>query len=548
MMERPTTEAPSEVDKARQRVLGYYRHLFPGLKLGDEEAGVADSLEAVPTVALDPAFDLSPEAVGKGWTSQPQEFDYELEVEGELPAELHGTLFRNGPGLLDVYGTPLVHPIDGDGMVCAIKFAEGKAHFRSKYVKTTGYVMEKKAQKLIFKGMMGTKPSPTWGEALSEWKEDVMKSKLPGQRFKNPANTNVYYWGGKLLATWESGLPYLLDPATLETKGKDTLNGALNDSHCLAAHFRYDAAADRLVNFSFQLAMSGKCKLFIYEFDKDWKLLSKQIHSFESYYYCHDFLLTENYYIFHQTPFYKLSRTNVAKIISGVYAPGQLMRYYPEVPSRMIIIPRDGKSQPRFFETEPCMIYHHCNAWEEGNQVHFSSVCIGEKFNMDFEQGMWLSNASAAPGVVHNFTADLTRGTLVRTKADFCSCEFPSVHPEIAGKRWRYAYLMASDSPQKPIPFQEIVKFDREGLRRQVWSARAEFSILGEPVFVPRPGPDREEDDGWVITQLYDCKRHETQFVVLDARDLAHGPVARAKLAHHTPYGFHGTFTPEIFF
>ncbi len=147
----------------------------------------------------------------------------------------------------------------------------------------------------------------------------------------------------------------------------------------------------------------------------------------------------------------------------------------------------------------------------------------------------------------------------------------------MAGKRWRYAYLMASDSPQKPIPFQEIVKFDREGmylpfrctrpparthrsrltfalschslgLARQVWSARAEYSVLGEPVFVPRPGLCREEDDGWVITQLYDCKRHETQFVVLDARNMGHGPVARAKLAHHTPYGFHGTFTPEVRF
>jgi carotenoid cleavage dioxygenase-like enzyme len=54
--------------------------------------------------------------------------------------------------------------------------------------------------------MMGTKPSPTWGEALSEWSEDIRKSKLPNQRFKNPSNTNVYYWGGKLLATWESGI------------------------------------------------------------------------------------------------------------------------------------------------------------------------------------------------------------------------------------------------------------------------------------------------------------------------------------------------------
>lgn len=42
-----------------------------------------------------------------------------------------------------------------------------------------------------------------------------MKSKLPGQRFKNPANTNVYYWGGKLLATWESGTALSLPSAFL---------------------------------------------------------------------------------------------------------------------------------------------------------------------------------------------------------------------------------------------------------------------------------------------------------------------------------------------
>jgi len=163
------------------------------------------------------------------------------------------------------------------------------------------------------------------------------------------------------------------------------------------------------------------------------------------------------------------------------------------------------------------------------------------------------------------------------------------MHPARAGKKWRYAYLMASESPQKPIPYQEIVKFDREGSPsllsgfslgvlicewadlsghgRQVWSAREEFGTLGEPVFVPRPGPERflsllpvfcslshngpvkprrDEDDGWVVSQLYDCKHHQTQFIVLDAKDLARGPVARLKLRHHTPYGFHGTFTPEV--
>jgi len=547
-----------EERKAHLRIRRHLRHLFPGIEDGGgggESTALIEGdvdpagdprlllLEASPTVASDPAYDLPPELVSKGWLSQPQEFDYDLEVEGQLPRELRGTLFRNGPGLLEVYGTPLVHPIDGDGMVCSIKFEDGKAHFRSAYVKTTGYVMEQKAKKLLFKGMMGTKPPATWNET-----EDVMHTKMPGQTFKNTSNTNVYYWGGKLLSTWESGLPYYLDPATLETVGKDDLNGTLKGSRCLAAHFRHDPVSNRLVTFSFQLAMSGQCRLFIYEFDHTWQVKNKQVHSFDHFYYCHDFLLTEHYYIFHNTPFYKLSEANVAKIISGVKSPGQLMHYYPELPSRMIVIPRDGsKGNVSFFDIDPCMIYHHCNAWEEGDKIHFSSVCIGEKFNMDFDQGIWLSNASVEPGLVYNFTIDLAKHTIVRSKADFCSCEFPTVNTLMNGKRWRYAYLMASDSPQKPIPYQEIVKFDRLGLNRQVWSSREEFATLGEPVFAPR-NREAEEDDGWVIAQLYDCKHHATQYVVLDAQNLARGPIARVKLAHHTPYGFHGTFTPEVFY
>ncbi len=33
----------------------------------------------------------------------------EVDVEGTIPADLQGTLFRNGPGLLEVYGKKLVH-------------------------------------------------------------------------------------------------------------------------------------------------------------------------------------------------------------------------------------------------------------------------------------------------------------------------------------------------------------------------------------------------------------------------------------------------------
>lgn len=209
------------------------------------------------------------------------------------------------------------------------------------------------------------------------------------------------------------------------------------------------------------------------------------------------------------------------------------------------------------------------NAWEEGDKIYFSSVCLGKKFNMAYDENVGLSNSTVAPGRVYDYEMDLKKGTLTRHKSDYSSCEFPTANPLMNGQKWRYAYLMASDMPSKFIPFQEIVKFDREGTRRQVWSAREEYGVIGEPIFVPRRPLDKEgggggggkegkgegrrsvlseaeEDDGWVMTQLFNCKTYQSQFVVLDAKHVDKGPLLRAKLKHHTPYGFHGTFSHEV--
>ena len=49
--------------------------------------------------------------VKRGWY-ETREYDYwipEADVEGRIPVELYGTLLRNGPGLLEVYGKQLKH-------------------------------------------------------------------------------------------------------------------------------------------------------------------------------------------------------------------------------------------------------------------------------------------------------------------------------------------------------------------------------------------------------------------------------------------------------
>ena len=105
---------------------------------------------------------------------------------------------------------------------------------------------------------------------------------------------------------------------------------------------------------------------------------------------------------------------------------------------------------------------------------------------------------------------------------------------------------MGSDYPHEYIPYQEVIKFDRLQSNRQVWSARGEDGVIGEPVYIPSPN-STAEDDGWVVVQEYLCKSHQTQFVILDARDLAKGPIARIKLQNFIPYGFHGTFSQDVF-
>ena len=56
-----------------------------------------------------------------------------------------------------------------------------------------------------------------------------------------------------------------------------------------------------------------------------------------------------------------------------------------------------------------------------------------------------------------------------------------------------------------------------------------------------------DDDDGYVITQLYVPETHTTEFIVLRGKHVDQGPVAVIKLKHHIPYGFHGTFTPQLF-
>jgi all-trans-8'-apo-beta-carotenal 15,15'-oxygenase len=470
----------------------------------------------------------------KGYLSLKEEYDYWIdEIEGEIPPTLTGTLFRNGPGMLDVNGQRIQHPFDGDGMICAIAFRDGRAHFKNRYVRTEGFVAEQKAGKILYRGTFGTrKPGGLLANAFD-------------LRLKNIANTQVIYWGKKLWALWEAAEPHQLDPTTLDTLGLDNLDGILTPGRAIAAHPRIDPACvvdgqPRLINFSVKPGPSTT--ITVYEFDATGQVVAQAERSVPGFAFIHDFVMTPNYYIFFQNPV----SFNPLPYLFGFKAAAQCITLQHKQPTQVIIIPRHGQAGMQVLPVEAGFIFHHVNAFEQDGQIVVDSVSYPTFPQLEPDADfLKVKFDSYPPGQLWRYQIDVAETRITRTKLDTRSCEFPVVHPQLVGRPYRYAYLAATHSNQGNAPLQAIWKVDMQTGDRLLWSV-APRGFVGEPVFIPRPMQGEwREDDGWLVTLIFNAAKERSEVVILDAITMT--PVARLGLKHHVPYGLHGTFTPEYF-
>jgi all-trans-8'-apo-beta-carotenal 15,15'-oxygenase len=544
-------------------------------------------------------------------------------IRGILPADLKGTFLRNGPGSMEVFGTPLSHPIDGDGVVVAISFnGKGDAEVHSAFVNTRTRKAEREAQKMLHKGQMGSRLPD--GNTHARWRDT--------------AHTNVLHWGDRLLAFHEYALPYRLDPHTLQTIGVEDFGGRLmrkedGSRGSLCAHFRYDPTTKFSVFVSFspmRMRPNGdilQSSVTFYEVDSDYKVKHETTVSVKGLNYVHDLLLTPSFYVVHMSPFVSVSQTAAMAVLSGESAPGELMKFYPGLPCRLVCVRRPShdptlksllEGYPSIFEfdlPQPVHIYHFSRAVEyclpHNNNIPSSDVIIPPSafsdtdtpnpeatpsscvrtvaieveacvlprgFTMEFQDKLFLSNSSEAPGVMSRILCRFGSRAASLHQIDRASCEFPVIHPgyhlslqllsasphsvladnaetapgvpcsiqnlsDFPSLFPRFTYLMANDRGEGQ-PFCDIVKMDAlSPHNRSVWSP--EDSVVGEPCYVPKPDA-KSEDDGYLIVQVFRLSSHTTEFAVLDAKKIQSGPVAVVDTGVLLPYGFHGTYSHEI--
>lgn len=470
-----------------------------------------------------------------GYRSQPEEFAYWIDdVEGAIPAALEGTLFRNGPGLLDIGGHPIRHPFDGDGMISSIAFKQGRAYYRNRFVRTEGYVAEKAAGKPLYRGVFGTqKPGGFWANLFD-------------LRLKNIANTHVIYWGEKLLALWEAAEPHRLDPETLETMGLDYLDGLLQPGDAFAAHPRLDPGnpekgrEPRLVNFSIKVGLSST--ITVHEFNPAGKCVKSYHRSVPGFSFIHDFVITPNYAIFFQNPV----SFNPLPFLLGLKGAGECIQLKPDEPTKIIVMPRDGEGAMHILDAPACFVFHHANAFEQDGKVIVDSIAYRNFPTLDEGTSYEEVDFSQVPeGQLQRFTLDLDAETAASTCLISRCCEFPTLHPQNVGNPYRYLYIGAAHIAQGNAPLQALLKRDLHTGEEQLWS-EAPRGFMSEPVFVPHP-QGTAEDEGWVLCLIYNAARQCSDLTILNAQDIAAGPIARLKLKHHVPYGLHGSFTPQYF-
>ncbi|KAL7540784.1 hypothetical protein ACHAWF_006787, partial [Thalassiosira exigua] len=128
------------------------------------------------------------------------------DIEGHLPEDIKGTLYKCGAANFQRGGKQYEHLFDGDGFVSAFHFGDNGVQYTSNFVETEYFKAEQQRDEIVYRSFFGTQP----------------EGKSTDNTLKNPANTNAVEWGGRLFALYRAGRPYELDPVTLETLDMNT--------------------------------------------------------------------------------------------------------------------------------------------------------------------------------------------------------------------------------------------------------------------------------------------------------------------------------------
>lgn len=461
----------------------------------------------------------------QAWRPTDRQDSYVIKrIEGELPRELYGTLYRNGPSqrVLPPQGYEALHLFDGDALVHAFRFEDGVAHYRGRFVENQCYEIEQAAGRYCMDGFQTRAVDRT---------DKVLYRVQP--------NTNVVFHGSKLMAMVENAFPFQIDARTLAPVG-DTDFGAPRLGMSVSAHPKIDGRTGQMIIHGYQ-PFEPFVQLYIVEPDGRCSLAETVDAPFPGM--MHDVAITENWVVLILPP----AVIDGASLASGEKTFQECLRWEAERGLWFGLRRREPGSPVRWLRApDEGFIFHPGNAYEEGGRILLDACTYvrGDNLLNDalarWRSGRaWEGEWGARPFL---YEIDPVASTVEQRQLDDRGAEFPRLDDRRVGYKNRYGYAvrLRCDERGADQPWTAVVKYDRSGGPSAVHDF-GEGQFPSEPVFVPRAAT-AEEDDGFVLCVVHDGPGDGSYVAVLDARNLAGPALAKCRLEHRIPMGFHGNF------
>jgi carotenoid cleavage dioxygenase len=474
----------------------------------------------------------------------------DLEVTGHIPEHLDGRYLRNGPNPAEEVDPATYHWFSGDGMVHGVALRDGKAcWYRNRWVRSLSVCA-------TLGERVPTRLNPRAG------------------MLSFGANTNVLSHAGRTLALVEGGAANYELTEELDTVGTCDFDGTLAGGY--TAHPHRDPRTGELHAVSYSFARGRTVQYSVI----DTKGRARRTVDIEvsGSPMMHDFSLTDKYVVIYDLPVTfdpvqvlpanmprwlgAPARLALQSLIGRVRVPGPITAmmnrdprhsdrmpyaWNPHYPARIGVMPREGGNKDvRWFDIEPCYVYHPLNAYSEMREGAEVLVLDVVRYSRMFDRDR------RGPGdtqpTLDRWTINLATGTVTTECRDDRSQEFPRINETLLGGRHRFGYavgieggFLAAGGAQMATP---LYKHDYATGASTV-AALDPHLLIGEMSFIPNPAHDPQdaaEDDGILMGYGYHRGRDEGQLLVLDAQTLE--SMATVHLPQRVPMGFHGNWAP----
>jgi carotenoid cleavage dioxygenase-like enzyme len=441
---------------------------------------------------------------------------------GKIPADLCGSLYRNGPGRLERQGQRVDHWFDGDGAVLAVHFNQGHAQATYRYVQSAGYVDEEAADEFLYSGYGSLAPGPVW----KRWNAQL----------KNAANTSVLALPDKLLALWEGGWPHHLNPQTLVTHGVTALDDLAPDDPYSAHPKRHPRTGDI---FNFGVVAGASATLNLYRSDRDGSIQKKERLPLNGLPLIHDFVLADRYLVFCVPPV----RLNPLPAVLGFQSFSEALMWQPKQGTQLVVVDADSFEVISSEAVDPWYQWHFGKGFVNNDGDVVLEVVRYDDFATNQQLKEIASGTFHTPSPAQLWRIAVEPQT-ARVRSQTClvshHCEFPYIpddQPTVTAPT--YLSLELPDTDNTGELFRAIARYEPD-IDQLTVAAAGSACYPSEPIYVAKRTGDRPT--GWILTVVYDGDHHRSELWIYDSDHLEDAPVCRLELPGVIPHSFHGTW------